>query len=39
MEKDQGTVSKKFVLLRTVVHMPKEERLRTPYRKVGVYRS
>jgi hypothetical protein len=29
----------KIVLLRNAVHMPKEERLRTRYRKVTAYRS
>ena len=39
MEKKKGTVIKKIALLRTVVHMPKEERLKIRYRKVGVYRA
>jgi hypothetical protein len=39
MAKELGIASKKLSLLRTAVRMPKKERLRKRYRKLGVYRS
>jgi hypothetical protein len=39
IEVEKFIVSMKYVLLRSPVHMPKEERLRTRYRKATACRS